>query len=489
MHAVAELFNQAVRCHQSGDLALAESLYQRVIQADPGHAPAYHLLGILSHQNKNLQAAEAFLGRAVALQPTAAVFQNHLGMVFLEQRKSNQAAKCFRQASALDPNDAQNVNYLGIALFEQGALAESAESFRRALRVNPNVADAHSNLGNVLKEQGRLAEALDCYEEELRIHPGHDMALWNRSLLHLQHGDYQKGWPDFERRWARPEAVPRPFSQPRWDGTPLRGKTILVHAEYGLGDTLQFLRFLPQVKERGGRIIFECPSALLELLQGAAFVDQLLPAGQEPPHFDLQIPLMSLAGLFDVTLASLPGKMPHLAVDSERSKHWQAELNVLDGFKIGIVWQGNPTQKDDRHRSVRLAQFAPLAKVPGVRLVSLQVGPGQEQLKQVPFPVTDLGCRFNPDSLTDLAATLPCLDLVVTVCTSVAHLAGAMGIPVWVALRHVPYWIWLMDRADSPWYPSTRLFRQKNAGAWDEVFEQITREIATFSPGSKNRGG
>jgi tetratricopeptide (TPR) repeat protein len=487
MQAIADLFNQAVRYHQSGDLAQAETFYQSVIRADPCHAHAYHLLGILAHQRGKLQDAEAFLGRAVALHPTTAVFQVHLGMVFLEQRKSSQAANCFRQASALDPNDAQNYNYLGIALFEQGALAESAESFRQAIRVNPNVADAHSNLGNVLKEQGRLAEALACYEEELRIHPSHDMALWNRSLWQLLHGDYIKGWPDFERRWARPEAVPRSFPQPRWDGTPLHGKTILVHAEYGLGDTLQFLRFLPEVKERGGRAIFECPPALLELLQGAAFVDQLLPAGQEPPNFDVQIPLMSLAGLLGTTLASLPGKIPHLAVDSKRSKHWQAELNVLDGFKIGIVWQGNPTQKDDRYRSVRLAQFAPLAKVPGVRLVSLQVGSGQEQLKQVPFPVTDLGGRFNPDSLTDLAAALPCLDLVVTVCTSVAHLAGALGSPVWVALRHVPYWIWLMDRSDSPWYPSARLFRQKHDGAWDEVFERIAREISTFSPGSQNR--
>ncbi len=186
---------------------------------------------------------------------------------------------------------------------------------------------------------------------------------------------------------------------------------------------------------------------------------------------------MSLAGLFDIALESLPGKMPYLTVGAARSKRWQAELSGLRGFKIGIVWQGNPAQADDRHRSVPLAQFASLAKVPGVQLVSLQVGPGQEQLAKAPFPITDLGCRFNPDSMTDLAAALPCLDLVVTVCTSVAHLAGAMGIPVWVALRHVPYWPWLLDRLDSPWYPSARLFRQKNAGVWDDVFNDMARAL------------
>ncbi len=252
MQAVADLFNQAVRYHQSGALANAEALYQRVIQADPAHAQAYHLLGILVHQNKNLQTAEAFLGRAVALQPGTAVFQVHLGMIFLEQKKASAAADCFRRAAALDPHDAEAHKYLGLALFDRGALAESAECFRQALRVHPNVADAYSSLGNVLKEQGRLPEAMACYDAELRLHPGHHMALWNRSLVHLLYGDYKKGWPDFERRWARPEAVPRTFAQPRWDGSALTGKTVLVHTEYGLGDTLQFLRSCPRSKNAAG---------------------------------------------------------------------------------------------------------------------------------------------------------------------------------------------------------------------------------------------
>jgi tetratricopeptide (TPR) repeat protein len=487
MPTIAELFQHALHNHQNGVLPHADALYRQVIQADPDHAQAHHLLGILAHQQGNLDDAAALIGRATTLQPATAVFHAHLGMVHMDQKNFAAAAACFRAAVRLQPNDAAIRNSLGIALFQAGSIDESAESFRRAIRIDPTVADAHSNLGNVLKEQGQLTEALACYEEELRIHPDYHQARWNRSLVHLLNGDYEKGWPDFEFRSTRPDTVQRSFPMPRWDGAPLADKTILVHAEYGLGDTLQFLRFLPEVQDRGGRVVFECPTALLGLLEGAPGIDQLLPAGQEPPKCTVHIPLMSLAGILGVRLTSLPGKSPSLVVAESRSRRWREELEVLAGFKIGVVWQGNPTQEEDRFRSVPLRQFAPLANVAGIRLVSLQVGPGREQLSAAPFPIADLGARFDPASLIDLAATLPCLDLVVTVCTSVAHLAGAMGVPVWVALRHMPYWVWLLERSDSPWYPSAKLFRQTERGNWDGVFERMAQAIASFSPGSQNR--
>ena len=198
------------------------------------------------------------------------------------------------------------------------------------------------------------------------------------------------------------------------------------------------------------------------------------------PSFDVHIPLMSLAGIFETTLATLPNKVPYLQADPDLVERWRVELAVLNGIKVGIVWQGNPQQEDDRHRSVPLAQFESLAKVPGVKLVSLQVGPGREQLARVPFPVMDLGGRFDPCSLADLAAVLPNLDLMVTVCTAPAHLAGAMGVPAWVALKSAAYWCWLLDRSDSPWYPSLRLFRQKRLGDWGEVFAQMAEELSQW---------
>jgi tetratricopeptide (TPR) repeat protein len=528
MATIAELFQAAIRCHQVGNFAQAETLYQQVIQADAAHAEAHHFLGLVAFQTGRNQVALNLIRRSIALNPENSDAHYNLGNVHSGQGRLAEGAECFQQALRLNPRHADASNNLGLFYAQLGQFSEAGKYFQQALAINPRHADAHNNLGNVFKEEGRLIQAVDCfwralainpnhadahtnlglnlaqqgqfaaaancYRQALRINPRHKMALGNRALLRLLQGDFANGWPDFELRWARPGVAPRAFKKPPWDGSPLQGKTILVYAEQGLGDTIQFARYLPLVQRRGGKVAFECPPALIRLFAGIVGADQIIPAGGVLPIFHENIPLMSLPGLFGTTLATIPADIPYLVAEHDNVLHWRREMNepastVADacGLNIGIAWQGNPAHGHDRERSIPLKQFDPLAQVDKVRLVSLQVGPGSDQLKTVSFPVADLGSRFDPNSLTDLAAVVENMDLVVTVDTSVAHLAGAMGVPVWVLLPVVPDWRWLLERTDSPWYPTMRLFRQRQRNDWDEVFARINTDLRLFRPGSSNR--
>ena len=328
--------------------------------------------------------------------------------------------------------------------------------------------------------------------------------------MRLQQGDLAAAWPDFEYRWTVPGIVARTFEKPRWDGTSLQGKKILVYAEQGLGDSIQFQRYLPMVKECGGTVFFECPPALYRLFTGIKGVDELIPAGKPLPAFDVQIPLMSLPGIFGTTLATIPADVHYLKADRQRVLHWQCELRqearrderrtarrderrtarrqpAGSPFRIGIAWQSDPNHPGFHLKSFPLTCFQALARLENVHLVSLQVGPGSRHIAHVSFPVTDLGNRFDPNSLDDLAGALMNMDLVVTVDTAVAHLAGVLALPTWVALPYVACWRWLLNRWDSPWYPTLRLFRQGRVGDWDEVFQQIAMEIRSFKPGTLNR--
>jgi hypothetical protein len=248
-----------------------------------------------------------------------------------------------------------------------------------------------------------------------------------------------------------------------------------------LGDTLQFIRYTTLVQGQGGKVVVECPGILAPLLSRCRGIDQLVTEGTPEPPFDTHAPLLSLPHLLGTRMNTIPAGVPYLFVDEERGEHWQHQLASLSGFKVGIAWQGNPHHPFDRHRSVPLARFAPLAQVPGVRLISLQKGPGCEQLADIggAFPVHEFNLDDNPAAgvFQDMAAVMQTLDLVVTVDTAVAHLAGGLGVPVWVALGAGTDWRWLRDREDSPWYPSMRLFRQQRRGDWSELFERMAGEL------------
>ncbi len=466
--------------------AEAAECYRQALRRQPNHANAHNNLGLAFFGLGDYAEAIRCYREAIRSVPDYASAYNNLGNAFQRLQRTVDATSCYRQALQLNPKHANAQCNLGIVLFVQGHHAEAIQCFRQALAFNPNFAEALVNLGSVFVAERSFAEAADCFQQAIRIDSDHKIALWNRGLLSLLQGDLASGWPDHEQRVALPWSVPRTFEQPRWDGSPLHGETILIYADAGLGDTIQFARFLPLMKERCGSVVFECQPALTALLEGIPGVDRVVPAGAKTPPFDVQIPLLSLPLQFNITLADLPAKVPYVAVDPRLVENWAKKLAKKNGLYIGIVWQGSQNQNADL-RSTKLRYFEGLAHVAGIHLVNLQVGPGSEQLVDAPFPIIDMGGIFNRNSMEDMAATMMNLDLVITVDTSAAHLAGALGIPVWVALSYVSCWRWLLDRADSPWYPTMRLFRQSRFGDWDDVFKQIAVQLAKFSHGSKNR--
>ncbi|HWY85823.1 MAG TPA: tetratricopeptide repeat protein [Gemmataceae bacterium] len=458
----------------------AVDCYQRALQLKPDYAEAYCNLGVALSEQGKLDEAVACYRQALALKPDYPEAQNNLGYVLMGQGKLDEAIACYQQALALKPDFAEAHNNLGIALKDQGKLDEAVASYRAALTLKPDFAEGHNNLGDALRRQGNLDAAVAHFRQALALKPDFADAHWNQSLLMLLRGDFEHGWAEYEWRSKikRQDFQRRQFAEPLWDSQPLAGRTILLHSEQGLGDTIQFIRYAPLVKDCGGRVVVECQRPLLPLLAGCSGIDQLFAQGDTLPAFDVQAPLLSLPWILGTTFDTIPARGPYLRAEPERAQSWRKKLEPLGGFKVGIVWQGNPTHTSDHYRSFPLAQLATLARVEGVRLISLQKGPGTDELQRRPQAIVDLGDRLDRDgAFLDTAAIMMSLDLVVGVDSAVAHLAGALGIPVWLPLALIPDWRWLLERADCPWYPHHRLFRQSRPGDWSEVFERIAAAL------------
>jgi tetratricopeptide (TPR) repeat protein len=463
-----------------GELDAAVDCYHTALRINPKHPHAHNNLGnTLMDQGRLAEAASCYR-RVLELDPTSASAHYHLGNALKDQGELKQAALCYRHALTAEPTHAGAQGHLRMIanlLRDQGHLEQATQCWRHQVAINPCDVDAHIALSDALTRSGLYSEATVHIEEALRMQTDSAPARCQRAHLRLLMGDFAGGWTDYESRWDLPDKAPRPFQKPRWEGSPLDGKTILVHAEQGLGDTIQFIRYLRFVKARGGTILLGCPPGLEGLLADVPEIDRLVTAGTPIPPYDVQVPLLSLPGIFGTTLATIPAEVPYLRANSEQVECWRKEIEHLDGFKVGIAWQGNPKNQALRHRSAPLAAFEALARVDGVQLVSMQVGSGMEQVGTAPFTITDLGRRFDPGSLMDLAAVLTQLDLTVTIDTAVAHLAGALGVEVWTLLHFSPDWRWLLERADSPWYPTMRLFRQSRLGDWGETFERVALRL------------
>jgi Flp pilus assembly protein TadD len=474
MIPIAQTLELAVKQQRAGNLRQAETLYRQILEIDPEHVDALHLLGLTSTQlGRNEQAGE-YLRRALRLRPEKPEVHNNLGVVLKKQGRLEEAIACYRHALSLRPDYPQAYNNLGIALSDRGQLEEAENCSRTAIGLQPNYAEAYTHLGVVLLRRGKTHEAAASCEEALRLRPGFPEAHRNMGMIWLILGDFLRGWPEYEWRWQCKEADPPEFPRPWWDGSPLEGRTILLFAEQGLGDTLQFVRYAPMVARRGGRVCLQCSPALVELLAGCEGIERVIPKGCPSPTFDVHVPLMSLPGVLRTALATVPADVPYIRVGDESRHHWQRQLAGLSAFKIGIAWQGNPKHPEDRKRSIALQEFAPLANVPGVQLLSLQKGAGTEQLAHATFPVMDLCSGLE---LVETAAVIQNLDLVISIDSAIAHLAGALAAPVWVALAAFADFRWLLDTEDSPWYPTMRLFRQSVSGGWQDVFERVAAEV------------
>jgi tetratricopeptide (TPR) repeat protein len=464
--------------------AEALACFQRAVQENPDYSEAWCNVGRLLFTQQRWDEAIPAFQKALALKPAWVEALHNLGLCHHKKKELERAEACYRKVLLLRPDHHPAHLDMGNIFLDRGDLPEMAAWYRKALQLAPDDTEAFVNVGRMLRDQGRWEEALACYDKALEREPRHVEAHFSRALIYLTLGRFSEGWPAYEWRlqmagWFE-KAYPHRLGTPRWNGEPFAGRTLLVHHEQGFGDTLQFVRYLPLVKARGGTVVLEVPSALKPVVAGIRGADDtfdLSPPGKSRPAHDLHVPLLSLPGLFGTTLESIPAQVPYLSADPAKAAAW-AERIGGNSFKIGIVWSGSTWNARLADKSCPVSHFLSLAGIPGVRLFGLQKKPAaHEQAAAAAEGIPNHGEEFA--DFSDTAAAIANLDLVIAVDTAVAHLAGGMGKPVWVVLPCRADWRWLLNRADSPWYPTMRLYRQPRPGAWDDVFHRLAQDLKT----------
>jgi tetratricopeptide (TPR) repeat protein len=515
---VDRIFAQAVRHRDAGRLAEAEHLGWHILAADPNHADSLHLLGLLARETGRLELAIGLTEQAIAINPRVAVYHSNLGNMLGEQGNLEESMACFVRALALDPDfaEAQSnlahtlgqlgrleeavalgcaalniradsapaLHSLGNLLWQVGRIDESVECCRRAVALRPDDAESHNILGIALRQQGALAEALACSRKAVALKPDMPEAHTNLAMALLAQGAFAEGWAEYEWRWQAGEmpSVARDFAQPQWRGEPAAGRTLLVHAEQGFGDTLQFCRFATSAASLGLRVILEVPAPLLRLMRGLPGVERVIAAGDALPAFDLHCPMLSLPLALGTTLETIPSPIGYLHADPAQAAMWRARLGGAPGLRVGLAWAGNPRPHSpgaaaiDRRRSIDPALLAPLMAIPGVRFGSVQKGgpPAPSE-----FPLLD--AMDEMADFADTAALIANLDLVISIDSAVAHLAAALGRPVWLLDRFDCCWRWLIGRRDSPWYPTLRIYRQPRPSDWPSVLAEVAGDLAPLA--------
>lgn len=467
----------------------ALAAHGRALALAPNDGFLHHNLGLSFAHDALLDQALAAQTRAIELVPDYAPAYAALSSILSELEQPAAALEAARRALALaqEPDMGMAQAALAQALMADGDLAGAEPALLAALQRRTESSQSHLNLAVCRSRQGRLAEALQGFETAAALRPSSWEAHFNLGVTRLKLGDYAQGWPHFEHRLRAPERrrADARYVQPLWMGEDLTGKSILLHGEQGLGDILMCARFIPQVAALGARVIVEAPPALHRLIARQPGVAEIIDQSAPHPPADFRAPLFSLPDRLSVTLDALPGPIPYFDVDPALTAHWRAELDqriAPSAPRVGIVWSGNVTSKVDRGRSIPLAAFAPLAAAIGAPLIALQKRYGLDEIEAAPagLDLIQLGEAYEAGDMADTAAVIQSLDLVVACDTSVAHLAGALGAPVWLAINAVGDWRWLTERADSPWYPSVRLYRQPTVGDWGAVFEAMARDWDTF---------
>jgi len=454
----------------------ARAFYQRAIELNPDFVAGHLCLGEIGKTLQDFTLARTSFERAAAIAPDCADAFQGIAEICQAEERFEDAIFNYRLALVLKPGSTVALNMMGTAYQSIERLDEAEGCYRQALTLNPDQPTSLNNLGVVLNAQGRLEEAVSVYRQLLAVDPEYADGHWNLSVALLALGDYAEGWQEFEWRFRKSAPVPsRTFPQPLWDGGDLAGRTILLHAEQGFGDTFQFARYAPLVAQRGGKVIIECQlPALKKVLLSLDGVCGVVAVGEPLPYFDCHLSLMSLPLVFGTTLEMMPYHVPYLAADPHDVEVWRQCLGGTTGrFKVGLVWYAKQSQVLNRKRSCPLTFFSPLWMVEGVEFYTLQIGVGTEQLDEfaASHEIIDLTGAIN--DFADTAALIANLDLVITIDTAVAHLAGALGARTWLILPYVAEWRWLCRREDSPWYPSMRLFRQPSQGDWPALMDTV----------------
>ncbi|MEN3111062.1 tetratricopeptide repeat protein [Uliginosibacterium paludis] len=464
---------------RAGQPAVAEGLYRSVLQEQARLPEVWRELGVLCLlQGRAAEAADCF-ERLLALQPDDAGACNNLGLARERCGQPAAARAAYEQGLLRAPDHADTLNNLGNLLRALGEHERALAMFDRLVQIEPQAADAHNNRGRVLHELARCAEAGLAYRQALALAPDYAEAHWNAALNLLLEGDYPAGWKAYEWRWKKPSFTSRrrSFRQPQWLGqTSLQGRSLLIHAEQGLGDTLQFLRYLPRLRAAGAEVILEVQPGLKRLCEHAFAGIRVLAQGETLPQTDFHSPLLSLPLAFGDTLASIPCERAYLKPDPAALAAWQQRLASLPGPRIGLVWSGSAAHQDDANRSLPLASLQPLQAL-DAGFVSLQ-----KALRPLDRPAFEawpglLDASSGLEDFADTAALVAALDLVIAVDTSVAHLAGALGVPVCILLSPTPEWRWLLERTDSPWYPSARLFRRTRGEGVEPMIAALVAEL------------
>lgn len=485
------LYQLATSQLEQGNLSAAIASYQQAIALKPDYAEAYSKLGIALREQKQLKAAVESFQQALRLNPELVEAYYKLGTVFEAQGQYEAAIKAYQNAISLEPDHADAHYNLGNLQMMQGKLVAAAASYQQAVVIKPDFAYAHCNLGSALAELGQTNLAIASYKQALLYIPEDGEVHFNLALLLLAQGEYQEGWQEHEYRYHpsvnNPNVRVPALSFPQWQGQPLKGKSIVIWYEQGLGDTIQFSRYAAMLKQQqAATVTLVCDSSLKLLFESLTGVDKILTtteASAITPHdywtFPLSIPLHC-----HTTLATIPAVVPYLAASAQAIEQWQTKLPE-GKMRIGLIWKGSTGHKNDGNRSIPTLQLlAPLWNITGCRFISLQKVLAEAEIADfsVHYPVTHLGTELN--NFADTAAIIAQLDLVITVDTSVAHLAGALGKPVWLLLPYVADWRWLESREDSPWYPTMKLFRQARLGDWEEVINRVVVQLKAVIGGN-----
>ena len=514
---VGDAMNAAVQDYEAGRLHQAQQLCREILRYDADHPDALHLLGVIACKTGRYEEAIELIREAIMQNRQAPQFHNTLGVVLRAIGRLEEATVAYEQAILLHAEHAEAHHNMGNVFFSQGRYAAAVEKYNhvisldpecieaynsaatalqylgeydaaiekcgQALLRKPDYAEAYNTAASVLLKKGLCVEAIENYGHALRLKPDYAEAHCNLGMALLLGGRFEEGWAEYAWRLKTDKAAYlRGHPAPCWDGSSFAGKTLLVRHEQGFGDNIQFIRYLPMVKRLGGRVSCEMLRPLVGLFGGFGGVDELVEASSATAlagDLDFYVPLLELPRILGTTLETIPAGVPYLHADPVKAQRWRGRFSQME-LNVGIVWAGQPAHPEDRARSCHLRHFVPLSKIPGVQLFGLQKGSAAAQVKDLAAEISLTNLGEELDDFTDTAAVIENLDLVISVDTAVLHLAGAMAKPVWAILASAPDWRWMLERRDSPWYPTIRLFRQRQYGDWDDVFQRVSQELERF---------